>query len=382
MSDPDVYTKIEEQFQIVDSILKPKYYFMNHDEIRVMNWDYGDQSRGLTPAEILADNVGKCVDIIKRHNTDADIWVWSDMFDEYHNAQKSNYYLINGDMTGSADIISKDIGIANWNSGKHSESLDFFSSKGFRQVSAPYYDQDENNIRIWKEWTQNTLDFKGMIYTTWAQKYTHLEPFAEYSWNHAPYIYHYPANPLSFVPKGNVLIPVTFEGDRYDKGWMLTEASLYYRIDKTSNFQKIDIEKDTAQIINVQLQLPENNQFLQYYFEAKDNRGWTTKVPFGNEKYFEFGQLPNVVEDIKNNTFHVYPNPARMGEILNIATNDIRTNLIEITLFDLLGKEIVINTIKSGDSIIRIKTDAIVRGTYFIKIEDKYNLKVEMITVY
>ncbi|MFH1049902.1 MAG: T9SS type A sorting domain-containing protein [bacterium] len=379
MSDPDVYTKLEEQFQIVDSILKPKTYFMNHDEIRVMNWDYGDQSRGLTPAQILADNVGKCVDIIRRHNTFADIWVWSDMFDEYHNAKKSGYYLVNGDLTGSADIISKEIGIANWNSGKHEQSLDFFSLKGFRQISAPYYDQDENNIRIWKEWTQDAPDFKGMIYTTWQQKYTHLEPFAEYSWNHAPYLYHYP---VKRPPKGELFLPISLEGDRYDTSWAFGEASLHYRTDKTSVFAKVEIDTITSQGVNVPLTLQENNDFLQYYFEAKDNRGWVTKIPFGNEKYFELGKLPVNVQDCQNQKYRIYPNPVKSGDIINISTDDFKTTDTEIKLFDILGREILISFVESEDFIIRFKTDDMVPGMYFIKLKQKANVLVERIVIY
>lgn len=379
MSDPDVYTKIEEQFQIVDSILKPRYYFMNHDEIRVMNWDYGDLSRGLTPAQILADNVEKCVDIIKRHNANADIWVWSDMFDEYHNAKKSNYYLVNGDLTGSADIISREIGIANWNSSKHSQSLDFFSSKGFRQVSAPYYDQDENNIRIWKEWTQNTPDFKGMIYTTWQQKYSHLEPFAEYSWNHAPYIYHYPTIfPTIIVADSNWIFPVMFKGDRYDKEWKLTEASIYYRTDLTTDFKKVDITLDTSVILNVSLKLPLPNQYLQYYFEAKDNRGWITKIPFGSEKYFELGQLPNFVDGNKQEYFKIYPNPLLNDE--SIVIESTTNEKLEIKITDIFGNTLIDTNLfpENGEKII-IDSSSLPRGINFIYIKSCFGIKTTKI---
>jgi hypothetical protein len=308
MSDPDVYTTIEKEFKILDSLIKPKHYFMNHDEIRMMNWDYGDQSRGLTPGQILADNTNKCFDIIRKYNPDAQIWDWSDMFDEHHNAKPKDYYLVNGDLTGSADLINKEIGIAKWDTTRHQQSLDFFSSKGFKLITAPYYDQDENNIRMWKEWTQNTPDFYGMIYTTWQRKYTHLVPFAEYSWNHAPYIYHYP---LKNLPDSVLTLNATFSGDDWDKGWQLSEAALYYRTNPGDTFTKIDMAAKTDEPVNVTITLPENNKFLQYYFEAKDNHSWITKVPFGKDKYFEIGQVPISVDDryIKEK-IKIHPNPA------------------------------------------------------------------------
>ncbi len=64
-TEPKTYEIIEREFKILDSLLKPRTYFMNHDEIRIMNWDWGDQQYGTTPAMLLARNVNKCVDIIK-----------------------------------------------------------------------------------------------------------------------------------------------------------------------------------------------------------------------------------------------------------------------------------------------------------------------------
>ncbi len=255
MSEPKVYDIVEREFRYLDSVitatpdliypdekLSEKIYFMQHDEIRVMNWDFGDQSRNMTPAEILADNVNKCEDIIKRSAPDADIWVWSDMFDEYHNAKAGDYYLVNGDLRGSADLIPKSTGIVNWNGREYDSiiynSLDFFADKGFRQISAPYYDNDENQIRQWKQWTRDVKDFRGMLYTTWQRRFDHLEPFAEYSWNHAPYIYHSP--PFGSVPDDGVRLDIMINGDKWDEGWEPEGAMLLYRIDPDMQFTVID----------------------------------------------------------------------------------------------------------------------------------------------
>ena len=39
---------------------KAKGYFMQHDEIRIMNWDQASQDRNLDAGQILADNVKQC----------------------------------------------------------------------------------------------------------------------------------------------------------------------------------------------------------------------------------------------------------------------------------------------------------------------------------
>jgi hypothetical protein len=378
MSDPDVYTTIEKEFQILDSILKPKTYFMNHDEIRLMNRDYGDQLRGLTPGEILADNVGKCKDIIKKYNPDADIWLWSDMFDEYHNAKPSGYYLVNGDLTGSADIISDEIGIANWNSGKHEQSLDFFAEKGFRQMSAPYYDQDENNIRGWKEWTQNTPDFYGMIYTTWQKKYTHLEPFAEYSWNHAPYIYHYP---IKSSPRGKLMFPVIISGDEWDKSWTLNGSSLYYRTNINDEFTRQEFQAVPDEQTIVSVTLTQENKFLQYYFEATDNHNWTTKIPFGENKYFELGETSTDIYDRDKLNFSIYPNPVTDNKIINIKFDSKFNDIKEISIVDVFGNNLLDETEESANTA-SLDLNNLSSGMYFVRIIIKNDILTRKIIVY
>ena len=60
---------------------------MSHDELRVINQCALCQSKHMTPGELLAWNVHKAAQIIRDIRPDAEIWVWSDMFDPMHNAQ-------------------------------------------------------------------------------------------------------------------------------------------------------------------------------------------------------------------------------------------------------------------------------------------------------
>lgn len=311
MSEPEVYEILEKEFKILDSLLKPNYYFMNHDEIRVLNWDMGDLSRGLKPSQILSDNVDKCIKIIKKYNQKAEILDWSDMFDEYHNAQKSDYYFVNGDLTGIADLISKDIIIANWNHYKEflntAISLDFFSKKGFKQIGAPFYDMDESHIRNYKERAQGTENFIGMLYTTWTSNYNFLTHFAEYTWNHPPYIWHYPS--WDIEPSGDILLPIKVTGDKWDSGWKIEEFKIYYRTNISSNFVNKRIFLNSNIDTLIILKLPDKNEFLQYYFTARDNRGWLTKIPFGENYYFELGKNNTSVESNSDINVIIAPNP-------------------------------------------------------------------------
>lgn len=217
ISEPKTYGIIQTQLHWLDSLYSPKRYFMNHDEIRNMNWDYACKSRNMSPAELLADNVAKCIKIIHSENKDAEILVWSDMFDSTHNA-RNNYYLVNGDLSGVWKLISNDLIIANWNGGKLLESLKFFSDYNLKQITTPYYDdQSTNDIRRRRLAQSEFSNILGMMYTTWASDYSFLTPFSYYVWGAGPTIYHKPLS-IDNVWKNDTLhFLARVQPDPYDK---------------------------------------------------------------------------------------------------------------------------------------------------------------------
>ncbi|MGQ9697685.1 MAG: carbohydrate binding domain-containing protein, partial [Armatimonadota bacterium] len=100
LTEPKVYALLENQIRRVNELLHPTAFMMSHDEIRVANWCSACQRRGISPGQMLADNVSRCVQMIRRANPKALILVWSDMFDPNHNAH-GDYYLVNGSWAGS-----------------------------------------------------------------------------------------------------------------------------------------------------------------------------------------------------------------------------------------------------------------------------------------
>ncbi len=179
LSDPKLETLLMDQARRVNDLLHPKTFFMSHDEIRVANWCLACQRRKLTPGELLADNVRKCTAILKKINPEARILVWSDMFDPFHNAV-DNYYLVNGSLKNSWKGLSRDVDIANWNEGKASESLKFFSNLGHSQLIAGYYDADDlTNFQKWDSAARPVKGVSGFMYTTWQSKYNLLEKYGE-----------------------------------------------------------------------------------------------------------------------------------------------------------------------------------------------------------
>ncbi|MBL0174582.1 MAG: hypothetical protein IPP94_04820 [Ignavibacteria bacterium] len=215
VSEDTLYRILEDQIARIDTAYAPSRFFMEHDEIRSMNWDDACQRRGLSPASLLADNVRRCAGIIDAAHPGAEIFVWSDMFDSTHNAH-DEYYLVNGDLSGVWHDVPRSLVIANWNGGKARQSLEFFSRLGFRQIASPYYDVgNTSSIRAWRRAMNGVPGVLGAMYTTWQNDYRFQTAFADYFWTGGPAIDHTPLDSAA----GNadpVRFDARFSTDRYN----------------------------------------------------------------------------------------------------------------------------------------------------------------------
>jgi len=183
LSDPKVYDILRRQVADVNDLLHPKVFFMQHDEIRIANWDESCQRRHMTPGQLLADNVRRCAQMIRDIRPDADIWVWSDMFDPMHNAV-GDYYSVNGSWAGSWEGLDPGIGIVNWYGQLKGKNARFFADRGEKQILAGYYDGSEHGEDI-VEWLTGVEGVKGIVgamYTTWQDKYDAMDEWARAAW--------------------------------------------------------------------------------------------------------------------------------------------------------------------------------------------------------
>jgi hypothetical protein len=183
LSEPKIFEEWREDVRRADELLHPAGFFMSHDELRVMNQCALCQSKHMTPGELLAWNVHKAAQIIRDIRPDAEIWVWSDMFDPMHNAV-DHYYAVNGSLAGSWQGLDPGIGIVNWNGGLKGKNCQFFADLGLRQILSGYYDGDEDGSGI-AEWIANTKDVPGIVgamYTTWQDKYGATDAWAKAAW--------------------------------------------------------------------------------------------------------------------------------------------------------------------------------------------------------
>ena len=183
MAEPKVYELLKWQAEQTCKNLQPDGYFMAHDEMRCQGWDESCARTKMTPGQLLAENVKRCVGILGAADPGKPIYVWSDMFDPYHNARKpGRYYLVKGDgpWYGSWEGLPKEVTVVSWHVHERGrlESLKHFAALGNKQILAGYYDANPALIRPWLNEAAQVEGVVGAMYTTWRNNYADLEKFA------------------------------------------------------------------------------------------------------------------------------------------------------------------------------------------------------------
>jgi len=180
-SEPEYRELARREIRRIGGLFQPKKFFLAHDEIRVMNWCEACRRRGISPAKMLDEDVNFALREIKATRKGAEAFIWSDMFDPFHNAV-ADYYLVNGDLRGAGSSLPPSLTIVNWNSGRPANSLAHFAKRGHRQILAGYYDSDPAQIKAWLADAAKVKGVVGVMYTTWSDKYDDLEAFARAAW--------------------------------------------------------------------------------------------------------------------------------------------------------------------------------------------------------
>lgn len=174
VSEPQTDALLRDEARRMKSAWGATRYMMAHDEIRLLNWDASCSGRSLDAGALLAEQVRRCAGLL----SGSEVYVWSDMFDPFHNARE-NYYLVRGDLKGSWEGLDPSVVIVNWNFDRRDDSLKFFASRGHRQVIAGYYDAPPERVKQWLDAASKVKGVTGVMYTTWKNNYADLETFAK-----------------------------------------------------------------------------------------------------------------------------------------------------------------------------------------------------------
>ncbi len=183
MSYEKVYEDTRHAITFARDHFKPDVYFLAHDEIRQCGYDDDCAKRNLTPGQILADNIKRCVQMVEEIDPGKPVVVWSDMFDPHHLAAKTeedgtpfHHFLVKGDgpWWESWKGMPKQLGVVNWNNG-NVKSAKFFDGEGHQQILSH---SDPKGIAKWIDETKGK-HLAGVMYTTWDNEWAPLETYIE-----------------------------------------------------------------------------------------------------------------------------------------------------------------------------------------------------------
>lgn len=177
MAEPEAYEILDRETKLLGEKLHPKRVLLGFDEIRMGGTC--EACRGKDMAKLLGECTTKTHDLLKKNIPGVQVMVWSDMFDPNHNAH-GNYYLVDGDYTGSWKCIPKDMQIAVWGGPAKDVSLKFFEEQGFKVLVACYYDADNlDHVKGWLDAAKSHQNITGFMYTPWTKKYGLLGDFGD-----------------------------------------------------------------------------------------------------------------------------------------------------------------------------------------------------------
>ncbi len=160
-------------------------YLLSYDEMRHMDSCSSCKAKNMTPGQLLAWHVANTVSLYSSLAPSAKLYVWNDMFDPFANAV-NNYYFVEGNIAGSWTGVPANVTIMNWNPYNLANSLNWFSGLNsqqpipHQQIIAGYYDSGNGTASATQELQQaaGVPGVTGLMYTTWEDDYSQLQPFA------------------------------------------------------------------------------------------------------------------------------------------------------------------------------------------------------------
>ena len=177
MAEPELYEIFEHEAKLLAERLRPRRVMLNTDEVRMGGTCKACAGRDM--AQLLGECVTKQAAAIRRYSPNAEVYVWSDMFDPTHNAHP-NYYLVTGDFTGSWKHVPKNLIMAVWGGEPREKSLRFFADQGFPTLVGCYYDAENlDDVKRWLAIAKPLPGVRGFMYTPWTKKYDLLPAFAD-----------------------------------------------------------------------------------------------------------------------------------------------------------------------------------------------------------
>ncbi len=124
LTDPDVQRWAAlNASKVVELLPVGSPLFLQHDEMRHMNSCASCRRMNMTAGQLLAWSLRGLITSLPQRP----LYIWSDMFDPWHNAV-SHYYYVEGDLHGSWEGLPRSATVMNWNGPRRRASLAWFAS--------------------------------------------------------------------------------------------------------------------------------------------------------------------------------------------------------------------------------------------------------------
>ncbi|MEI6680260.1 MAG: glycoside hydrolase family 20 zincin-like fold domain-containing protein [Mariniphaga sp.] len=185
-SEEQAYKEFDRLSGLVIATLKPKKLHVNHDEIGLVNSDSRCLKRHMKEYQLVAYQINRMRDIIKKHDPDVDMIMWADCVNPYHNAGLKL-------LEKTGDLLCKDIIMAHWYyTAENYQQRDllemgtnYLLNRGFRTYGSPW-----DHLVNHQAWERILLEhagnpnFMGLMHTEWYsdERSFGLSETAEVNW--------------------------------------------------------------------------------------------------------------------------------------------------------------------------------------------------------
>ena len=184
-SEDAAYEEFEKIIRLTIKLFQPKKIHVNHDELGILNSDSRCKKRKMKDYQLVAYQINRMRDIIKKYDPQVDMIMWADAVNPYHNAGKKKLEKV-------CDLLHPDIIMAHWYySAENFEQVDcvelgtkFFMEKDFRMYGCPW--DNLVNQQVWERTAKNNSDsrnFWGLMHTQWSGRNNGLSQTAAINWS-------------------------------------------------------------------------------------------------------------------------------------------------------------------------------------------------------
>lgn len=181
---PQLRARTEANAKAIEELVHPKRWFLAINEYRNGGQCALCKASGKPFGQLLGECVRMQRDVIRAINPQAEMFIWSDMFDPTMNAC-DGFYNCASTVKGSWEHVPKDVGMCIWDDvpQKAERAAGFFMGHGFPIMLASYYDKDEKDpeMKYTREQVAGLRRFTDrpiVMYASWKCGNSKIEAFA------------------------------------------------------------------------------------------------------------------------------------------------------------------------------------------------------------